>query len=191
MKRLYQISIVCFLFVGGCNLPCGIDLNDVAVVPDIYIQLRDRHSGQDNEFFSVNSAYNYTDMSWRGLGGFMPDDRRFHLPPCENPCWYDSALLLKEQQHIVANRLIHASAGFKELLIDFGNGDVDTLSQVTMPPEFDSCNIPDHISFYMNGKLVYSIAYNRDIHKERTSRASLWNEPFNPFIYLIAKKPEK
>ncbi len=179
------------LMLSLAMLACdGNDPGEDAAVYGYFFQLRTVHEGKDVEFFSVNPAYDYHSFTVKDFDhGSLAFDAK-------NLIYISDMDSIDLTDFFNKTKSFYIGSVFLTQYLDYGNGDVDTLTQTSKPSNggFLAHN-PDSVFFYLNGKLKFKYGYKANLDNLRTKNNPVafrqTIDQFNPMIFTIHKTAEK
>lgn len=158
-----------------------------------FFQLRSPDISENNEFFSVHPSYDYSKLILRNIdGSTISNSFESNTDNDLNEDQLKGKAYLND--FIVSNKLIIATPTPYQFLLDFDNGDIDTL-EISSDPfvrYFNSKVVSVKIKY--NGKEVIDYPFGTN-YSEFMDRNS-WrhyedytaSNPYDPIIFQIQKK---
>lgn len=188
--KLPKIGLFALLILIFCC--CDSENEGEPVNYPLFFQLRSNGIAEDNEFFSIHPGYDYSKLTIRNMdGSIISNTFETNEDDGLTEAQLDGKAYIND--FIVSNKLIVATPTPHKILLNFDNGDIDTL-------EISS----DPFIRYFNSKVVsVRITYNgRDIidfpfgsnYREFIDR-NAWrlyedyttDNPYDPIIFQIQK----
>lgn len=186
-----KTKILLLLFSLGVMLSCDKNIGEPAPLI-YYFQLHTVSEGKEVEFFSVSRAYDYKMLKVTNEGG------RILFDSTTNNILLNDQLSNAPWTWIFFNETKSFSVFHIETLkmyLDYGNGDIDTLTQTTSPVKSRVSHSPkpDTIYFQLNGKPVFKYAYKSNVYEfgQRNNVYQFKQNGFDPVIFTLHKTAEK
>lgn len=155
-----------------------------------FFQLRSTVDGSVVDFFSSNPSYDYKLLTLKDASGvIMFDSANNNVPVGIN-----KSINLKS--FFKGSKAIATTSNFLQIYLDYGNGDIDTLTQTRIPTKTNGSvtQAPDTAFFHFNNQLIFKYAYkaNRTEIEFRNNPSYFYKqEEFKPIIFTIDKIAEK
>lgn len=177
MRKLFIATLLVISCEGNTPEPAALNY---------FFQIKSLEGGKEVDFFSVNLNYNYSDLAIKNDNGIHFDAESGKLPEGSGPMYIDIVQYFNETKSFATERI------FNTLYLDYGNGDIDTLTQTTKPTNGSFLvNNPDSIFFFLNGKMVvkYDFKANQKLLYESNNPYFLRNQAeFKPVIFSLLKE---
>lgn len=154
-----------------------------------FFQIRTNSEGKDVEFFSASPNYDYKSLVIKAESGYILFDSTNHFDSVRTKGVGLKPFFNETKAFIL-------TPGFGISYLDYGNGNIDTLTQkVYFPKGGDPYEDIDSVYFHLNGKLVCKYVYVRDypnfIGYRNSIPVNFDLNKFDPVIFKIHKTSEK
>lgn len=181
-------SLAFALCLWACDgTPIGVD---EPALFNYFFQLTSNLEGVDVEFFSSNPSYDYKLLTLKDDSGQIMFDSAYNNVPIR------SNQLIDLKRFFEGSQAIATSTNFLKVYFDYGNGDIDTLTQTRIPAKTNGSvtQVPDTAFFHFNGQLIFKYAFKsnfREIAYRNSPSYFYEQDEFKPIIFTINKTAER